>query len=98
MFVAAPNTPSPDKCEINIWWEWPVSVLVGVACEWVMRLSEFSLEMQCSGSVEEYEVRNECYDNSTNDQLLSYAQAYHPTGHISVNTFHHTQRNTSHLT
>ena len=33
-----------------------------------MRVSEFScLEMQCSGSVEEYEVKNECYDNFTND-------------------------------
>ena len=81
--------------------------LVGVACEclvemaweWVVRLSEFScLEMQCSGSVEEDEVKNECYDNSTNDQLLSYAQAHQPTGHISVNTFHHTQRNTSNQT
>ena len=64
--------------------------LVEMACEWVVRLSEFSLEMQCSGSVEEDEVKNECYDNFTNDQLLSYAQAHQPTGHISVNTFHHT--------
>ena len=73
--------------------------LVEMACEWVVRLSEFScLEMQCSGSVEEDEGKNECYDNSTNDQLLSYAQAHQPVGHISVNTFRHTQRNTTHQT
>ena len=64
--------------------------LVEMACEWFVRLSEFSLVMQCSGSVEEDEVKNECYDNSTNDQLLSYTQAHQPVGHISVNTFHHT--------
>ena len=75
--------------------------LVGVACDYVVRLSEFScLEMQCSGSVEEDEVKNECYDNFINDQfqLLSYVQAHQLVGHISVNKFHHTQRNTSHQT
>ena len=66
-------------------WVWFVRVS---GWEWLVRVSEsLCLEMQCSGPVED-EVKM-----ITNDQLPSHQ----PIGHISVNTFLHTQEYCPHI-